>query len=392
MSLSLTSPGVLTPSALHLVRGVVSQPELDVPLTCGGLQASRLAWLQDETYALACSTNVFSFDLDVRSVHRSGGGDDLERVDDDSNVQTTAITDDYIVPVAAAVWRPTLLVTHSTHRLEVQSVAASDGRLASVDAAGRAVVTRRRMEGESNGTCGIVCAPPDAHRSPPGWAGVALGADAMVAVARAGAHSVTLYDGPVAVHSLQTRTAPVGVALPQRTPPIAVVAAGAHVHLYDARDGTTARKPSASRRVCDGGDTLRAISHSGESGVILTAGVDRAVCALDVATLAPRGRWSPCLKYEPAAVVPGPLNALTVAAAASVDNEIALGNWAGDAANGTQRSKMLSGASAVAGGRQRVCGFRADVRVVGLARAEHGTIAACSESGAVYALTVRQSS
>lgn len=65
------------------------------------------------------------------------------------------------------------------------------------------------------------------------WAGVALGAEAMVSVARAGAHDVTLYDGPVSVQAMQTRTAPVGVALPWRAPPISVVAAGPHVHLYN---------------------------------------------------------------------------------------------------------------------------------------------------------------
>ncbi len=390
--------GVYEPSTLTLLRRLVNTKELNVPLTCGGLQASRLAWLHDDTYVFASHTNLYSCALSAALPRQDEyynnqsavSQPDLDTVSDGSGgseqVQYTALTDDYIVPTTAHVHSTSLLTCHSTHRLEIQSVAASGRRIGSVDAAGRAIVScaTETNEGASNV---VTAAPADALRAPPGWAGISLGSAALFAVSRTHANSVTVFDGPVAVFHTNTQASPAGVVITPDSGQV-VTAEGPSIALYDTRDCAATRKPSITRRVCDGAVALRAICGT-DTGVILGAGGDRSILALDSSTLSPRGRWCPCLKYEPAAVVPGPPTAPTCAAAASVDNEVSLGVWDGDAINGMPRSKMLSGANAVAGGRQRVCGFRADVRIVGLTRSDSGTIAAMSESGAIYTLSER---
>lgn len=383
------------PSALTLLRGVVNNKSLDFPLTCGGMQASRMAWLHNDTYAFATHTSLYSFSLStlgvMRDVHKNihrEGHIDLDTISDGSGtneqVQYTALTDDYIVPISTHSHSATLMTCHSTHRLEIQSVTASGGRIGTVDAAGRAIVSYR-TETDNSASNVVAASPADALRATPGWSGISLGPAALFAVARTHANDVTVFDGPVAVFHANTQSSPAGVVITRGSGHL-VTAEGASVALYDTRDSGATRKPSVTRRVCDGAIALRAICGS-ETDVILAAGGDRSLSALDSSTLSPRGRWSPCLKYEPSAVVPGPPCAPTCAAAASVDNEVSLGMWDGDATNGTPRSKMLSGANAVAGGRQRVCGFRADVRIVGLTRSDSGTIAAMSESGAVYTLS-----
>eukprot|EP00171_Calliarthron_tuberculosum_P014918 IDg14918t1 len=380
-----------TSSITRLLRGVVQHDELELPLTCGSMQANRLAWLHDNTYAFATGTGVFSFELGTavtkRSFENMGGneaavGNTDADIDPDLLASSTpalqaSLADDYVVPHAGRVRSVNAVRAHSTHRLEVQAIAADGGRLGSVDAVGRAVVCC------AHSPCsGVVAlAAADATAASAGWAGIALSAaqSELIALARGPMCDLTLFDGPVTLQRYHTPFAPAAVAF--RDPFTVVLAEGPRVALYDTRDAR--RTPAITRRVCDGADEIRALALTPDGASLLTAGSDRAVVALDARTLAPRGRWSPCLKYEPAALVSA---AHGVAAAASIDNEVSLGAWDGRATNGAPRTRMLSGASAIAGGARRICGFRADVRIIGLARSDTGVITALSESGAAYEL------
>lgn len=371
----------------RLLRGVVEHEELELPLTCGSMQASRLAWLHDNTYAFASGTGLFTFELGNAAVKRpfdkiGGVGDPAEEANADAPAGSptalqSSLADDYVVPHAGRARAVHAVRAHSTHRLEVQELTVAGGRLGSVDSVGRAVVSCARSP--CSGV--VVAAAADAASAPAGWAGIALPSEqsGLIAVARGPTRDLTLFDGPVELRRFYTPFAPAAVEF--RDSSTIIVAEGPRIALYDTRDAR--RTPAMTRRVCDGADELRAIALSPDGVSLLTAGSDRAVVALDARTLAPRGRWAPCLKYEPAALVAA---APGVAAAASVDNEVALGAWDGRTTSSGPRTRMLSGASAIAGGARRLCGFRADVRIIGLTRSDTGVIMALSESGAAYEL------
>ncbi|KAI0565974.1 hypothetical protein FGB62_13g146 [Gracilaria domingensis] len=127
-----------------------------------------------------------------------------------------------------------------------------------------------------------------------------------------------------------------------------------------------------------------------DGSLIAAAGMDRVLHLFDVRMMGVRERWPSCLKYEVAAALlsrdlPG------MAYVCSVDNEVACGAWSDRMARrlkqrGSTQSLMISGANAKSA--RRAFGFRADVRVVGIARrcADGEEIGAMSESGAFYLL------
>lgn len=362
---------VATAAAPKLFRGTLNVPDLELPLTCSSLQASRLAWLGGSRFAFASGTTVHVVRADGSAKRPRTGSSDAPAA------LGSEIAEDYLVPRALDGLHADRAAAHSTHRLEVQTVAAGSGLLVSTDALGRTVASRAE-----DVTAGLATlTPPDVALGPAGWAGGAVApGGAGVAVARAGFRDVCIFDGDVCVRTLHTRFTPGAVAF--RDPTTLALAEGAFVSLYDIR--TRARVPSVSRRVCSTG-VLRSIAVIDAGATLLVAGDDRAVHQLGAAGLAPRGRWGPCLKYEAAAVVPAGAGE---AAVASVDNEVAVGVFGDAEVPGPkkERTLMLSGAAALAGGKRRRCGFRADVRVVGLARAENGDVATLSESGALYIL------
>lgn len=337
-----------------------------MPLTCGSNQASRLGWLEGDTYIFASGTSVFSFEFGGIAPKRSRGVA--------SPTLQEPLAADYIVPYEGRARNVNPLRAHSTHRLEIQCVATATGRIATADAAGRTFVST------TNSRSASIATPNDRSPAPPGFAAVALShtSATLLAVARGPARDLALYDDSVLLRRYHTVFTPAALAF--RDQNVVVLADGPVVALYDIRNRRA--KPALSRRVCDGATVLRALALSNEA--ILVAAADRAVIALDPHTLAPRGRWAPCLKYEPAAIIPASNG---IAAAASVDNEVAVGAWDNrDLNTAAPRSHMLSGAAAVAGGARRMCGFRADVRLVGLARNGEGAVTALSESGAAYEL------
>lgn len=361
---------VSTAATPNLFRGCVTSPDLPLPLTCASLQASRLAYLGASRYAFATSTSVHIVSAAVSPKH--------PRADAAPAPLASEIADDYLVPRPLGPLPSARAPAHSTHRLEVQSVACAGGLLASTDPLGRTVISRA-----DDVACGLLTlTPPDVSQAAAGWAGAAIApaGGGGVVVARAGARDACVFDGDVCVRSLHARFCPSAVAFTHAT--TLALAEGAFVSLYDVR--ARGRRPVVSRRVCASG-AVRSLAMAEGGATLLAAGDDRAVHALGAGGLAPRGRWGPCLKYEAAAVVAAGEGA---AAVASVDNEVAVGLFGEEVAPEAKRERtlMLSGAAALAGGKRRRWGFRADVRVVGLARSETGDVATLSESGALYVL------
>lgn len=377
----------------HLFRGTLNSGAVSLPLTAAGLQASRLATCENGTFVFATGSAVYRLRCTPTRKRQRGENDKEEQIEKEEgngvNVVASAIADDYIVPRAFSTLSVDRDAVHSTHETEIQSVAAEGVRVASVDALGRCVVTvdTSAKSETAGGRRSLVLGAVSLSDGDAGWAGVALqpGYDAAgTAVSRQMFRDLTLFDGDTAVRTFHSLLPPNATAY-CGTRDILALAEGNDVVMYDARASETGGL--ASRKQIGSGSLLT-IDVSGDGDTLVTSGFDRVVHVFDTRAMAVRDRWSGCLKYECAGALlshdmPG------MVYVCSVDNELSCGAYSAaagkciDTANRSQ-SLMISGANTKS--PRRAFGFRADVRIIGMARRNNNgeEIGAITESGAFY--------
>lgn len=394
-----------------LYRGVlddVTQP----PLSPASLQASRLCANSDGSFTCATGVSVFHITCDPTRKRRrpdtafdddntkasngksaSNGEDDAELGEDsDNNGNPEIEADEYLVPKhrfsTLNVARDAI---HSTHETEVQSVVSSssggvnqNGRIAiaSVDMCGRCIISRRDVtattsNNNNNKQSCYTIAPISRYDGMPGWAGVTFlhGDDERhTVIAREMFRDVSLFDGDMHIRTLYTTQTPQAIQrVTQST--VAVVESG-DISLYDIR--SECRGPSIRKQISQHANSnLLCMDVSLDGNDIVTAGVERVVHVLDVRVgLNARDRWAGCLKNECAGIAlssTGTSASTGMAYVSSTDNEVACGAIEPSLAvrvkmeqQGQSGMKMMSGANARSG--RRLFGFRADVRLTGMAR------------------------
>lgn len=382
--------------ARELFRGTVDENTVSTPLTAAGLQASRLAACDDGTFLLATGANVYRIHCTPTRKrlrldnHHERPGTNTEEQNNGVNVVTSAIADDYIIPRPFSDLRVDRDALHSTHETEVQSITAVDERVASVDAYGRCVVTvgSHSEHTSTNGRRSFVLPAASQCVGDAGWTGVSMRANdtARVAVVRQMFRDLTIFDIDAAMRRLYTLQTPHAVTF-CGSRDIVAVTEGGDIALYDVRANETR---GLTNRKQLGPGALLAIDASDDGETIVTAGADRVVHLFDTRACAIRDRWPACLKYETAAVLLS-RDMFGMAYVCGVDNEVACGAVSDLAASklrqvDLEQSAMMSGA--ITRSPRRAFGFRADVRVTGIAcRYDSGEeIGAVTESGAFYLL------
>lgn len=390
----------------ELFRGVLSPQVVAPPLSAAGLQASRLAVSPDNVFVFASSSNVYNVQCTAtRKRLRStvDGPTSSNQNADGSNASTSivssAISDEYIVPRSFSSLHPSCDTIHSAHNAEIQSVVADTTRIATIDAYGRCIVSVQEKQSTAPdrqpGQCernrrSMILTPSSLSYGTEGWAGIALhsGAEAIIATARQFYKDVTLYDADVAIRTIHTLQSPAAISFTSSSDSNLLVAEGNDVALYDPRaaeaGGRTVRK-----QICTNG--ILSVDVSTDGNFAAVAGGDRAVYVFDTRMLNVRGRWSSCLKYECAGVLLS-RDVEGLAFVCSVDNEVACGAWdiqiAHDLGLSATNSKSLMISGANAKSPRRAFGFRADVRITGMARRMNHSeeIGVVTEAGSFYLL------
>lgn len=388
-----------------LYRGVLDDV-MQPPLSPASLQASRLCANSDGSFTCATGVSVFHITCDPTRKRRrpdsafdddnskaSNGknatnGEEEAKEETGNNNNPEIEADEFLVPKhrfsTLNIARDTI---HSTHETEVQSVVSAssggvnqNGRLviASVDMCGRCIISHRDVTTTSNSNQSyFTIAPISRYDGMPGWAGVTflLGDDKRhTVIAREMFRDVALFDSDMHVRTLYTTQTP--QAVQRVTDSVVAVVESGDVSLYDIR--SQSRGPSIRKQISQHANSnLLCMDVSADGNDIVTAGVERVVHVLDVrAGLNARDRWAGCLKNECAGIA---LSSTATSAStgmayvSSTDNEVACGAIEPSLAvrvkmgqQGQSGMKMMSGANARSG--RRLFGFRADVRLTGMAR------------------------
>ena len=389
----------------ELFRGVLPDKSFQVPLSAAGLQASRLAACRDGSFVFASGSQAFVLNCSpTRKRARPVTPPDKEANETPENSKrnpvasavSSAIADDYMVPRPFSWLEAVRSPVHSAHRAEIQSVVADHSRIATVDAYGRCIITSciaahlgdGKDDDKETETDSLVLTPTSFRHGSRGWAGVSLDSNQpkSAAVARQFFRDVTFFDANVPVRTIYTILPPQAVSFCQELGAVAV-AEGGDLTFYDSRAGEN--RGCISRKTAGVGNLL-SVDVCDKQRVVASAGMDRVVTIFDVRMMNIRDRWGGCLKYEcSATLLSREMDGM--AYVCSVDNELACGAWSADMAahmkslNATQ-SLMISGANTKS--PRRAFGFRADVRLIGMARRMNGgeEIGVMSESGAFYLL------
>lgn len=391
----------------ELFRGVLSNSLVDLPLSAAGQQATRLAACHDGSFVFASGAKVYRVNCSptrkrTRPETSQDEGLDIPTGTESRNTAVSAVSsamaDDFMVPRPFSWLDAQISPIHSTHRAEIQSVAADDTRIASVDAYGRCIVTSGKFESVGSNeqaeeksktdTNSVTFSPISFRHGSRGWAGVALRRNdpKSTAVARQFFRDITLFDADVPVRTIYTILPPLGISFCQQMGSVAV-AEGSDLTFYDYR--ASENRGCVSRKTLGNGSLL-SIDVSDDSAIVATAGMDRTLNIFDTRMMNTRERWSGCLKYECGGVVLS-REMEGMAYVCSVDNELACGAWSTEMATYLKiqdgsKSLMISGANTKS--PRRAFGFRADVRLIGMARRTNvgEEVAVMSESGAFYLL------
>lgn len=397
---SVDQAGVLT--SRELFRGVLSEENVKLPLSAGGVQASRLAASADGSFIFASGADVYRLRCSVtrKRARSEDGEEDGGGRGTDGGAVSRAIADEYLVPAALGQISAERLVIHCAHRAEVESVAADGWRVGSVDAYGRCIITC--SEGTQDGgvneqslsciekTRSYTLAPVSLSDGDGGWCGVSLRRNdsSCAVVVRQMYRDVSIFDIDTAVRRMHTIAGPQAVTFCGGGGDVIGVAERKELSLFDGRvgenDGCIGRKNLGHGR-------LLCVDGSEDGLVIGAGGTDRVLHIFDVRMMKVRERWSGCVKYEMGGCVLS-REMEGMAYVCSVDNEVACGAWSAEMAaqvvrqGGGRRCAMISGANTKSA--RRAFGFRGDVRLTGIARRNvHGEeVGAMSECGAFYLL------
>lgn len=394
-------------STRELFRGVLPTDACLSPLSAAGLQASRLAIRPDnDWFVVATGSKVYNVQC-VATRKRFRSSIDSSSLSNQleynsivgTSIVSSAISDEYIVPRPFSSLHVSCDAVHSAHDAEIQSVVADSARLATIDAYGRCIITvhnraptssEHQTHSSDSAVNGgpLILTPSSLTNGMAGWAGVSLhpGDETVVATARQFYKDVTIYDADVAVRTFYSLQAPSAILFTSKAEPNLLVAEGNDVALYDPRAAEAGGR-MARKQICTNGILTADVSLDGFSAAV--AGGDRAVYVFDTRMLNVRGRWASCLKYDCAGVLLS-RDVEGMAFVCSVDNEVACGAWDLQVAQNFglvgnhSTSTMISGANAKS--PRRAFGFRADVRITGMARRmNHGEeIAVVTEAGSFY--------
>ncbi|PXF47756.1 hypothetical protein BWQ96_02438 [Gracilariopsis chorda] len=386
----------------QLFRGVLCERTVKLPLSAAGVQASRLAAGADGSFIFATGPDVYKLKCSpTRKRARSEEDDGGSAGGKDAPAVSRAIADDYLVPAPFGEISAERFVIHCAHRAQVESVAADEWRVASVDAYGRCIITcteqihggeHARSDACIEKTRSYTLAPVSLSDGDGGWCGVSLRRNdsTTAVVARQMYRDVSIFDIDTAVRRMHTIAAPQAVTVCGEGDVIGI-AERKELSLFDGRvgenDGCTGRKNLGHGR-------LLCLDSSDDGLVVAAGGMDRVLHVFDVRMMKVRERWSGCLKYEMGGCVLS-REMEGMAYVCSVDNEVACGAWSSEMAAqvvrhvGTSKSVMISGANTKSA--RRAFGFRGDVRLTGIARRNvHGEeVGVMSESGAFYLLRTR---
>lgn len=401
----------LSANKRDLFRGVLNKTDTHLPISAAGRQATRLAACSDQSFVFASGSEVYRLQCsNTRKRARSDSPtDDFDKIDHAavsslvSSAVSSAIADDYIVPRPFSSLTATPYTIHSTHTAEIQSIAADDTRVASVDAYGRCIITAETTNSSPTNkpentnreaqTKSFVLSPVSLTNGDFGWAGVALRRNdpSTALVTRQFFRDVTVFDLDVPIRTIHTILTPYAAAFCGDGTTLAV-SEGNSLAFYDSRAGEN-RGCVSRKTICSG--ALLSMDVSDDGCLVATGGMDRVLSVFDMRTMTSRDRWPSCLKYECAGTIMS-RTMQGMAYVCSVDNEVACGAWSSDTADSLRlqdgpKSLMISGANTKS--PRRAFGFRADVRLTGMAR--RGTpseeIAVMSESGAFYMLREKPS-
>lgn len=387
-----------------LYRGVPESNLLKPPLSPASLQATRLCSNSNGTFTFASGTSLFHVRCDPnrKRQHPDSGFDQTgngTQQNDDEEFQNGAVADDFLVPSHRF---SSLSIScdsvHSTHETEVQSISNSKhGLMASVDSYGRCIITHISTEDQNGRLHGreqfYTLSPAGRYDGIPSWAGVSFlcdpvesgsGSENHVVVAREMFRDISLFDGELNVRTLHTTQTP--QALKCISSNTIALAERGDICLYDIRSNK--RGPSFRKQISQhANSSLYCLDINATGTDIVTAGAERVVHVLDLrAGLSVRDRWTGCLKHECAGIVLSSTQTTKggrlgvdqgldsgLAYVCSTDNEVACGAINADMANlviesngGANTQKMMSGANARSA--RRAFGFRADLRVIGMAR------------------------
>ena len=396
----LTSESFAMTISPRLFRGIINNEEDLIPLTPAGRQASRLAACPDGSFAFATGQSVYKIKNQVprkRARHSSDPEVKKEVETNDKNngvaeIVSSAIADDYLVPKTFDSLEKSRFATHSTHWTEVQSVTADATRVASTDAYGRGIVSFESAgtgnDKDYHESKSFILSPISVSGGEPGWSGVTLRRKdaSYTAICRQFYRDFTVYDHDVPVRTIYNILPPRAIGFAGDDNGV-VVAEGSDICYYDIRAG---EKGGCMNRSTVGNGNLLCMDVSEDSQQVAVGGMDRILHVFDLRTMQVRDRWSSCLKYECSGTVfSGDRDGM--AYVCSVDNELACGAWDRHVADAmktseTSQSLMISGANTKS--PRRAFGFRADVRITGIAKrkGEVEEVAVMSEAGAFYLL------
>ena len=221
------------------------------------------------------------------------------------------------------------------HQYEIVHIESSPAGpvLASVDASGRAVLTRISPSGESTATSPI--APPSPCTEM-GLSSLAWGPDGTtIARTRHFEHSVDIIDAETQkivrhFHTVECPSQAVYAATKKgERRGLVAVAEGSSVCIYDPLVKQGDPRPVMTNRI----DTflhhkIRAIDWCEREGVILFGGDDRGVQAVALAGgSGPAGRWAGCTKLSVASVTASRCNEPTFCYVSGSDSELVAGSW-----------------------------------------------------------------
>lgn len=403
MTVTCNPPESLVSSTCHLFRGVLQSDVVSMPLSPASIQASRLAAGFDDAFIFATRSEVYKVYCTTKKRLQPNDGQEAtpsKRSTSGTNAFTSivssAISGDYVVPRPFSSLETVRDAVHSAHQTEVQSVVADPVRLATIDSFGRCIVTFRNEKPlQTNKTPtktlnSLILAPPSLSNGMAGWADVALfpGDGTTAATTRQFYKDVNLYDADVLVRTLHTLQSPAAMGFTSTSSASILVAEGNDIALYDGRAGEAGGRMGRKQISTNG---ILSADVSPDNNIAAVAGGDRIVYVFDTRMLNVRDRWPSCLKYDCAGVLfSQEMNGMVYVC--SVDNEVACGAWNTQVSRdldfpGTQsKSLMISGANTKSA--RRAFGFRADIRITGMARRTNNgeEIGVVTESGAFYLL------
>lgn len=377
----------------YLYGGILDKDTVALPLSAASIQASRLcsttstsSTSSEHTFAFASGTCVYEVKCNPSRKRTSDAvgvdeeHDEENEKENNKNIVKEALVEDYLIPSQFQKLSVTKNMVHSTHETEIQSIIYDkhNKTLGSIDSYGKCILTTPTNKWYIN--------IPNKFDGMKGWTGITKHKENKkgIIITRSMYKDIIIYDENIILNKFHTHLTPTCLKTYENNHNILISTEETDIVIYDIRDSNQKqnRKTLSNSRL---------YSVDNLDDIIIASGADRTVHVVDIrkldGSISVNDRWTSCLKYECAGVCLSK-KSKDCCYVCGIDNEISCGTWDSNFTFQYSSSKMMSGAETKS--KNRLFGFRGDVRILGMDRSNNDSgeecIGAVTETGAFYML------